>query len=495
MFLRWSLAIFLALSTLGCGDGNGGVNTDRLPNVVLIFIDDMGYADIGPFGAEGYETPHIDRLAAEGRMFTDFYVSAPVCSASRAGLLTGAYNVRVGINGALRHSADFGLNQDETTLAEIFKQKDYATGIFGKWHLGHHPVHLPMNHGFDEFFGLPYSNDMWNLDPIDGHEHPTLPLLEGGRVIDTDVTPEDQEGLTTRFTEYAVDFIDRNKDRPFFLYVPHAMVHIPLFVSDKFRGKSERGIFGDVVMEVDWSVGQIMGALREHGLDDNTMVIFTTDNGPWLAYGSHAGSAKPLREGKITTFDGGVRTPTIMRWPGHIPQGTTSDEPAMTIDLLPTLANLIGAELPEKQIDGMDIWPLISAEPGATSPQEAYFFYRSRGLQAMRMGNWKLHFPHGYITLGDQTTRTDGLPITYERAEIGLSLFDLAADPGESVNVAEQHPEVVSQMEQIADRMRADLGDALTDQEGPGRRPAGELEPGDLRFNWVPGKPIDPIAH
>ncbi len=291
-------------------------------------MDDMGYADIGAFGAEGYDTPHLDRLAAEGRKFTDFYVTQAVCSASRAGLLTGCYNVRVGILGALGPGAKHGLSADETTIAEICKQKGYATACFGKWHLGHHEKFLPKQHGFDEYFGLPYSNDMWPYHPGVRHlpmderleRWPHLPLIDGNRTINPEVSPEDQEQLTTQYTEHAVAFVEKNKDRPFFLYVPHSMVHVPLYVSDKFKGKSERGLFGDVMMEVDWSVGQIMESLRKNGLDENTLILFTSDNGPWLSYGDHAGSAGPLREGKGTMFDGGCRESTLMRWPGRSPQ-------------------------------------------------------------------------------------------------------------------------------------------------------------------------------
>ncbi|MEO1971906.1 MAG: sulfatase-like hydrolase/transferase, partial [Pirellulaceae bacterium] len=277
----------------------------RLPNVVVIFIDDMGYADIGPFGVQGIETPNLDRMAREGRVFTDFYVTQAVCSASRAGLLTGCYNVRVGIMGALGPGAKQGINSSEMTIAELCKQKNYATACYGKWHLGHHHRFLPMQHGFDDYFGLPYSNDMWPFHPTAGDRFPDLPLIDKNKIVNPKVTGQDQELLTTQYTERAVQFIDANKDRPFFLYLPHSMVHVPLYVSDKFRGKSERGLFGDVVMEIDWSVGQVMSALERHKIDDNTLVIFTADNGPWLSYGDHAGSVGPLREGKGTMFDGG----------------------------------------------------------------------------------------------------------------------------------------------------------------------------------------------
>jgi len=464
---------------------------ERLPNFVIIFIDDMGYADIGPFGAKGYETPNLDRMAREGRIFTDFYVTQAVCSASRAGLMTGCYNVRVSIFGALNHRANHGINPDEMTLAEVVKQKGYATACFGKWHLGHHPKFLPPSHGFDEYLGLPYSNDMWPFHPTAGKNYPDLPLIEGTRVIDPQVTHEDQCQLTTLYTERAVRFIEKHKDEPFLIYLPHSMVHVPLYVSDKFAGKSRRGLFGDVVMELDWSVGQILDTLRKHRLDKHTLVIFTSDNGPWLSYGDHAGSAGPLREGKGTMFDGGCREPTLMWWPGTIPAGTVCREPAMTIDILPTIAHLVGARLPDHPIDGKNIWPLIAGQPGAKSPHEAYFFYWGRHLQAVRMGRWKLHFPHTYRTLGGRPGGTGGKPVPYQQARIGLSLFDLEADVGEKTNVADQHPEVVERIKRLADRMRAELGDSATKQKGSGVRPAGQLEEGDPRFHWEPGKPID----
>jgi len=321
---RCTFFIALCLLSLATAGRATAANSERrLPNFVIIFIDDMGYADIGPFGAQDYPTPHLDRMAQEGRVFTDFYVPQAVCSASRAALMTGCYNVRVGIHGALGPRAEQGINADEVTLAEICKQRGYATACYGKWHLGHHRQFLPMQHGFDDYFGLPYSNDMWPYHPEVMHlsletrlkRWPHLPLVDGNEIVNPQVMAKDQEQLTTQYTERAVQFIEQHKDEPFFVYLPHSMVHVPLYVSDKFRGKSERGLFGDVVMEVDWSVGQILDTLRQHKLDENTLVIFTADNGPWLSYGEHAGSAGPLREGKGTMFDGGCREPTVRKSP------------------------------------------------------------------------------------------------------------------------------------------------------------------------------------
>ena len=473
-------AILLCLAAWTVSKANA---SDRPPNVVVIFIDDMGYEDIGPFGAQGIETPNLDAMAKNGRRFTDFVVSSAVCSASRAALMTGCYHRRVGISGALGPHARLGIHSDEMTLAELCKQQNYATAIFGKWHLGHHKKFLPLQHGFDEYFGLAYSNDMWPYHPNVLHlpmderlkRWPDLPLFEGNDIINPKVTPEDQTQLTTQYTEHAVDFIHRNKDNPFFLYVPHSMVHVPLYVSDKFKGKSARGLFGDVVMEVDWSVGQINAALSEEGLDSNTLVIFTSDNGPWLSYGDHAGTTK-LREGKGTMFEGGYREPTLMQWTGEIPAGTTCDQLASTIDILPTVAALIGAELPAHPIDGKNILPLMLGEPGAKSPHESFYCYYGGGeLQAIRNDRWKLHFPHSYRTLAGQPGGSDGIPSNYQTAKIGRALFDLKNDVNETTNVIDEHPDVVALLEKHAEAARADLGDRLTDRDGSGIRPAGKM--------------------
>lgn len=467
---------------------------ERPPNVVVIFIDDMAYADIGPFGSE-IPTPHLDRMAQQGRKFTDFSVATAVCSASRAALLTGCYHRRIGIAGALGPNSKIGIHEREVTLAELCKQKGYRTACFGKWHLGHHPKFLPTSHGFDEYFGLPYSNDMWPLHPAYAHlptaaerrkkGYPDLPLIEGTKVVDREVTGEDQEQLTTWYTERAVSFIERCGDEPFLCYVPHSMVHVPLFVSDKFRGKSGKGLFGDVVMEVDWSVGQILDALARTGVDDDTLVIFTSDNGPWLSYGDHAGSTGALREGKGTMFEGGIREPTLMRWPGRIPAGTTCDEFCATIDVLPTVAKLIGAELPDHKIDGHDITPLMFGTEGATSPHEAFYCYYAGGqLQAVRDARWKLHLPHQYRTMAGRPGGTDGSPNDYSQARIGLELFDLKNDPGETTDVAADHPEVVERLQRYVQAAREDLGDRLTGAKGSGIRPAGRLENGDAQLVW-----------
>jgi arylsulfatase A len=466
----------------------------RAPNIVVIFIDDLGYADIGPFGGT-IPTPNLDRMAKEGMRFTDFSVSSAVCSASRAALLTGCYHERIGIAGALGPNAQIGLDDGEVTIAELCRSRGYATACFGKWHLGHHPKFLPLQHGFDEFYGLPYSNDMWPLHPdyVDlpadakarKQGFPPLPLIEGDQVVDPAVTGDVQAELTRRYTERAVDFIARHHDRPFFLYLPHTMVHVPLFVSERFAGRSGHGLFGDVVLEIDWSVGEILAALARHGIDRETLVVFTSDNGPWLSYGDHAGSAGPLREGKGTVFEGGIREPTIARWPGRVPAGATCSEFASTIDLLPTIARLIGAELPTHRIDGLDITPLLLGEAGATSPHELFCCYYEAGrLHAVRDARFKLVFAHGYRSLQGRPGGKGGMPANYGKATIAESLFDLRADPGETTDVQDRFPDDLARLRRLADRAREDLGDKERGMAGTGRREPGRLQPGDARTTW-----------
>lgn len=463
----------------------------RPPNVVIILADDLGYSDLGCFGNTQIKTPRIDRLAAEGMKFTSFYVAQAVCSASRAALMTGCYANRVGMQGALNHTSKEGIHPDERLLPEICQAAGFATGAFGKWHLGTYPMFNPLHHGFDEFLGIPYSNDNSKFHPSLAKEMPPLPFYDGLKVIETD---PDQSQFTRRFTERAVSFIERNKARPFFLYLPQVMPHVPIFASDAFRGKSGAGLYADVVEELDWSVGQILDTLQRCGVERDTLVIFFSDNGPFLSYGNHAGSAKPLREGKLTTFEGGVRSPFIARWPGHVPAGKVCDEPVMEIDLLPTMASLINAKLPEKKIDGRNMLALLEGKADAKSPHEALVFYGGDELQAIRSGEWKLHFPHPYITVDGEPGR-DGKParfgqmkpksITqsgiagiasrhgYRVENIGLSLFNLMDDPGESRDVAKEHPEVVERLQKLADPVRNELGDALQNMKGTENRPLG----------------------
>ncbi len=482
-----ALLMIPAISTLA---------VDRPPNVVVIFIDDMGYADINPFGDTSYPTPNLDRMADEGRKFTDFVVSSAVCSASRSALLTGCYHRRIGFSGALGPKADVGLNPSETTIAELCKSVGYSTAAFGKWHLGHHPKFLPTNHGFDRYYGIPYSNDMWPLHPNSIEKRKKdpdaklpwaeLPMIENTTIVNESVQPDDQRQMTRQFTERGVSFIKENADKPFFLYLPHPMVHVPLYASKEFEGKSGQGIFGDVVMEVDWSVGQIMDAVESIGQSENTLIVFTSDNGPWLSYGTHSGKATPLREGKGTMWEGGYREPTIMRWKGKIPAGTTCDKLSSTIDILPTVAAMIGAELPAKQIDGHDIRPLLFGEAGAESPHEAFYcYYKGGELQAVRNERFKLMLPHKYRSLQGEKGRDDGLPIAYKMMQAEYALYDLDNDVSETTDVKEKFPDVVKELDAAAELAREDLGDKLTKRSGSGTRPIGKMEPGDEELPLV----------
>ncbi len=451
---------------------------DRVPNVVIILTDDQGYGDVGVFGAKGFETPNLDRMAKEGTTFRNFHVAQPVCSASRAALLTGCYPNRIGIHGALGPSSRIGLSTNEMTLAELFKQKGYATGMTGKWHLGHHPEFLPTQHGFDEYLGLPYSNDMWPHHPeAKPGTYPKLPLIEGSKVIDPDVTPEDQRNLTTLYTERTVKFIEKNKARPFFFYLAHNMPHVPLHVSDKFKGKSKQGLYGDVIMEIDWSVGEVLKAIKKSGIEKDTLVIFTSDNGPWLSYGDHAGSADPLRAGKGTTWEGGTRVPCIMKWPGKIPEAKDREAMFMTIDLFPTIANLIGAKHPDHPIDGRDVWQTIAGEKNATNPHDAYFFYYERGeLQGVTSGDgrWKLRLPHSYRSLPATGSGKDGIPVKMGKGEVTqVELYDLESDVSETKDIATKHPEMVQRLLAFAEKARSELGDSATKQTGSGTREPG----------------------
>ncbi len=481
------LAFLLAAAA---GERLAGAASIAKPNIVIIFTDDQGYADVGKFGAEGFTTPNLDRMAEEGAVFRNFHVAQPVCSASRCALLTGCYPNRLGIPGALRPKTKVGISDQEVTLAQLLKSRGYATGLFGKWHLGDSPQFLPLRHGFDEYFGLPLSCDYWpdhpnlitNLPPklaAIKREYPNLPIWDGDKKFREEMSIDDLNHLTTWYAERAVKFIEKNKGQPFFLYVAHSMPHVPLGVSDKFRGKTARGLYGDVIEEIDWSVGQILDALKRNGLDENTFVIFTSDNGPWLCYGNHAGSAKPLREGKGTNWEGGTRVPCIMRWPGQIPAGADTGDMLMTIDLLPTIARLAGAELPKNKIDGRDVWPIISRQPAAKNPHGAYWFYYGvNDLEAVTTGDgkWKLQLPHTYRTLLGQKPGRDGVPGNYTNRKIeAAELYDLVHDNSETTDVSAQHPEIVKQLETEAEKARADLGDGLTKRAGSGRREPGRL--------------------
>jgi arylsulfatase len=441
------------------------------PNFVVILLDDMGYGDLSSTGSRGYKTPNIDKMANNGVRFTNFYVAQAVCGASRAGLLTGCYPNRIGISGAPMPHSPIGISSKEETIADVLKKVGYSTAMFGKWHLGDSKNFLPTHHGFDEYFGIPYSHDMWPNHP-QIKTFPDLPLIEGDSVVELN---PDHSQFTKRFTERAVNFINKNKRKPFFLYLAHPMPHVPLSASDKFKGKSKQGLYGDVMMELDWSVGEILSTLQRNGIDKNTLVIFTSDNGPWLNYGNHAGSTSGLREGKGTSWEGGQRVPCIMHWPGVISPGLICNNLASTIDILPTFAQLSNAKLPENKIDGISILPLLRNEANANPRSNFYYYYQKNSLEAVTDGEWKLVFPHKFRSYENNLPGNDGNPGNVSEQSVALMLFDLRRDPGERYNVLELYPDVVKRLNKIADEARIDLGDDLQQVEGKNRRSPGQI--------------------
>ncbi len=414
-------------------------------------MDDQGYQDVGVFGSKTIKTPNLDKMAKEGMKFTDFYSLAAVCSPSRAGLMTGCYPPRVGITKVLFPRDTIGLNPTETTIAEVLKTKNYSTAAVGKWHLGHHSKFLPTNHGFDSYFGIPYSNDMdgvkgknRNLDRawIERDTSPwNVPLIRNEKEIER---PVNQNNITKRYTQEAQNFIRKNKDNPFFLYMPHSMPHIPLFVSDEFYSDDPKQAYIRTIEEIDHSVGQIFKTLKETGVDSNTLVIFTSDNGPWhLKLRHHGGSALPLRGAKFSTWEGGMRVPTIMRWPGKIPSGTVCKEVAAACDVLPTFANLAKAELPKLKIDGKDIWPLMTGKENAKSPHDNFFYYRGSGLRAVRSGKWKLHINNN--KKGKKGKQHE------------LTLYNLSKDISEKNDIAAKNKNLVNRLYKVAQAFDLEL--------------------------------------
>lgn len=454
------------------------------PNIVLIFMDDLGYGDIGVNGSLEYQTPNIDQMANEGVRFTNFLTAQAVCSASRSALLTGCYPNRIGFSGALGPSATVGISKSETTLAEMLKQKGYATAIAGKWHLGHHRQFLPLQHGFDEYLGLPYSNDMWpvNFDgtpakPSDMKaQYPPLPLIKNNETIQIIKTLDDQATLTKRYTEFGVNFIQKNKKKPFFLYMPHSMPHVPIAASADFKGKSKQGLYGDMMMEVDWSVKQILNTLKSNGLDKNTMVIFTSDNGPWLNFGNHAGSAGGFREGKGTVFEGGHRVACIVRWPGVVPQGVATNKLSSTIDILPTIASICKLQLPVNQIDGVNIFSNFLNKNIESPRKYFYYYYNQNSLKAVRRDDWKLILPHNSRSYEKYLPANDGFAgKTDENNPMPMALYDLRRDPSERYDVQTMYPDIVTELQNVAETAREDLGDDLSKRVGKNVRQIGRI--------------------
>lgn len=425
------------------------------PNVILIFADDLGYADLGCFGSTTIATPRLDQMAKEGIRLTDFHTDSPVCTPSRAALLTGTHAARIGLaNHVLFPKSKIGLSSSEVTIARSLKSVGYATMCIGKWHLGDSGDFLPTAHGFDAYFGIPYSNDM----RVKIGEKVGPPLMRNSEIIEH---PANQASLTPRYTTEAINFITANKDKPFFLYLPHTFPHVPLFTEAPFKDKSKAGLYGDVVETLDWSVGQILDTLKKLNIDDNTLVIFTSDNGPWLIKKDHGGSAKPLRDGKGTIYEGGHRVAFIARWPGQIPAGASNNQLAGTIDVFPTLAKLIGSPVPsDRVIDGRDIWPILTNQPGAKTPHDLFFHHTSLGaLGAVRSGPWKLH-----------------LPRKQQQKELPAELYNLEKDLSETTNVAAENPDVVKRLTEAAEAYKVELA--------KNARPVGRH--GD---DTAPGKP------
>jgi len=466
-FLPCAIAVALSFPAYGSAPELQG--TSGTPNIILVFLDDAGYADFGVTGSST-PTPTIDALATNGVQFTQFYDASPVCSASRAALLTGRYPDRFSFANVLFPDDTGGLPQEEQTLAELLTAQGYSTHIFGKWHLGHLPGALPLSHGFDQYYGIPYSNDMWPyerdaeaLDPADEQAYvhnpsssqPALPLYEGNTVVKASVTPSDQKVLTQLFTDRAIEVIEASSDRPFFIYLPYSSSHIPIFVRDEIKGRSEGALYQDVIYEYDLQMARIMKALRDQAIEQDTLIIFTSDNGPWTVWGDHAGSAGDLRGFKMTTFEGGIRVFAVMHWPAGFNKGVTVTSPVMTIDILPTIAEIIGAQPGGQELDGRSLVSLIEGtQPAGAEPRALYNYYLGE-LESMRYGKWKLHFPRQVRTV--TRVGSAGFRGDYGEELIDWSLYDLDADPGESVNVIDRHPEIAEQLKKMAAAFSRDL--------------------------------------
>ena len=464
------LSTLLVLFLFGCSK-----SIEKSPNIVFILTDDLAYADLSSYGSEFIETPNLDKMADDGVKMTSYYAAQAVCSASRAAILTGCYPNRLGISGAFGPKSKRGINPDEFLLSEMLKENNYKTGIFGKWHLGDAEKFLPTNHGFDEFYGILFSNDMWKFHPERPEGYPDdLMLYRNETPIQSII---DQSDLTKDITDESIRFIEENKDNQFFLYIAHPQPHVPLFASKDFNGSTGNGLFADVISEIDFSVGRVIEALEKNNLTENTIVVFTSDNGPWLSYGDHAGSSGIYREGKGTAWEGGQRVPCIIKYPSEIKAKTIIDEPVMGIDWMPTFSHITGSKLSDNKIDGKNIWPLLTQKENKSPHKELYFYYRQNELHAVRSGNWKLYFPRSYRTLNGKPGGKDGMPVKYEYNEVKSNeLYNLKEDPSEMKNVYMENIEKAKELEKIGENARQELGDALTFRVGDGVRKIGTID-------------------
>jgi arylsulfatase A-like enzyme len=451
------------------------------PNIIIINMDDMGYGDTEPYGSTGYATPNFNRLAKEGMRFTHFHSAQAVCSPSRAALLTGCYPNRLGLHNALIPWSPIALNPTEETIASLLKKVGYTTAMLGKWHLGSKPPYLPIHYGFDSFYGIPYSHDIWPVD-YEGRlvtdsanwriKVPPLPVLDGDKQVATITTLEQQATLTTIFTEKAEQFIRANKNRPFFLYLAHPMPHVPLAVSGKFKGKTTDGLFGDVISEIDWSVGRILDMLDQTGLSTKTLLIVTSDNGPWLSFGNNAGSSGGLREGKGTAWDGGTRVECFVRLPGKVTAGGICSGLLTNMDILPTVIAAARAPMPGQKIDGLNFLPLLMGNTNNTPRNVFYVYYDVNSLKLIRYKNWELVLPHTSQAYTQGSPGKDGKPGPTPIVNVPMALYNLIHDPGTTYDVQKQYPEIVEQILQLAEQAREDLGDDLVRRNGKNIRPA-----------------------
>ena len=456
--LKRIIYLIILLVIFSCEKNNNS------PNIIFILTDDLGYGDLSSYGSETIKTTNIDKLAEDGVKLTSYYAAQPVCSASRAAILTGAYPNRIGIYNAFGPTSDSGISHNEYTLAEMLKDNGYKTGIFGKWHLGSIKEFFPTKHGFDEFYGILYSNDMWRWHPEYPEGYPQDLLLYRNETAIKEIV--DQSNLTKDITTESINFIKKNKDQPFFLYIAHPQPHVPLFVSEDFTNITGKGLYADVVTEIDYSVGRIITYLEENDLSDNTILVFTSDNGPWLSYGDHSGSSGIYREGKGTTWEGGVRVPSIIKFPNGL-MPSIIDEPVMAIDWMPTFANITKSKLSQNKIDGKDIWPLLSGEVDQTPHKKLYFYYRVNELHSIRMNEWKIQFSRTYRSLNGREGGKDGVPVKYDMNLIeDNELYNLSSDPEEKINVYDRFPEIAKKMEKLGEEARIELGDNLLGVKG-----------------------------